>query len=54
MYINELTKRKKKKLQSTLTPECTLMFLFYWCQENFDLGLSVNLNTLTSRIVSYE
>ena len=49
MYINELTKREKKKNHSTLTTECTLMFLFKGCQENLVTSPLFKINLLTSR-----
>ncbi len=54
MYPDKPKRREERKLDSTLTPEGTLMSVFYWCQENFDLSLSVNLNALILRTLSDE
>jgi hypothetical protein len=49
MYPDKPKRSEERKLDSTLTPEGTLMSVFYWCQENFDFGLSVNLKRLIRR-----
>tara|TARA_R110002050_G_scaffold55546_1_gene125300 strand:- start:257 stop:424 length:168 start_codon:yes stop_codon:yes gene_type:complete len=54
MYPDKPKRREERKLDSTLTPEGTLMSVFYWCQENFDLSLSVNLKLLILRTLSDE